>query len=421
MKRPQDRCTWIASASLLLAQIGPAAAQRLLEPESVRVVGRAAAGRPWTDAPTEARLADGAELAVVLLAREPEPSGRTVCIAEEDIEPLLLRGRRCSAAERRPWSALRPASVRWSLVEPHAWRPQHVPAGNGADTPFYSNVSMDRKSFGRWLGFATIAYFETVLDPWSSAPEARRRAATVSPSEPGSSLTRGLGTIRYKAEVRLDGRDGRILSTPGAEAVDRYGILPSVHRVSIRSDDTFLGYLGTYFLVPEVFGSAGPGPSHQTERYAGADCADVLIGALRAMGHKDVPYGSVAALPRHAKLVAGPALLDQQGNAPAPLEGVREGDLIRIDYRGGLSGSTPRSWDHVAALFRDLGGASGPEADRPNGRLDGFDLIVHMGHPRLVVEPLSRQAPARIDVLRWDPARLGPRRTATGERGAGTP
>ena len=35
------------------------------------------------------------------------------------------------------------------------------------------------------------------------------------------------------------------------------------------------------------------------------------------------------------------------------------------------------------------------------GQLDGFDLVIHMGHPRLVIEPLARQAPATIDVLRW--------------------
>ncbi len=35
--------------------------------------------------------------------------------------------------------------------------------------------------------------------------------------------------------------------------------------------------------------------------------------------------------------------------------------------------------------------------------LDGFDLVIHMGHPRLVVEPLARQSPATVDVLRWRP------------------
>jgi hypothetical protein len=29
-----------------------------------------------------------------------------------------------------------------------------------------------------------------------------------------------------------------------------------------------------------------------------------------------------------------------------------------------------------------------------------------MGHPMLRIEPLSRQIPARVDVLRWDPERI---------------
>ena len=28
-------------------------------------------------------------------------------------------------------------------------------------------------------------------------------------------------------------------------------------------------------------------------------------------------------------------------------------------------------------------------------------LVIHMGHPRLVIEPFARQAPATVDVLRW--------------------
>jgi hypothetical protein len=30
--------------------------------------------------------------------------------------------------------------------------------------------------------------------------------------------------------------------------------------------------------------------------------------------------------------------------------------------------------------------------------------VIHMGHPRLVIEPLARQALATIGVLRWRPA-----------------
>jgi len=53
-------------------------------------------------------------------------------------------------------------------------------------------------------------------------------------------------------------------------------------------------------------------------------------------------------------------------------------------------------------LSEDRSDPAGPLAGRGDGRLDGFDLVVHLGHPRLTVEPLGRQCPMRIDVLRWD-------------------
>ena len=86
---------------------------------------------------------------------------------------------------------------------------------------------------------------------------------------------------------------------------------------------------------------------------------------------------------------------------PLQRAGVAPGDLIRIDYGGALTGHTPRGWDHVAALWEDRSDPDGPAHGGPDGQLDGFDLVIHMGHPRLVIEPLAAQAPATVDVLRW--------------------
>ena len=207
----------------------------------------------------------------------------------------------------------------------------------------------------------------------------------------------GLGTVRYKVEVELDGAR---LETPGAGATDTYGVLPSVHRVSIRRRDDFLGHLSAYLLVPEVFGSAGEGRNHQTERFTGADCADVMVGAMRRAG-RPLAYTNVAGLPAYARMVAGSTELDEHGAPARPIAGVREGDLIRIDYGGAMRGHTPRLFDHVAALWEDRSDPAGPDKGGPDGKLDGFDLVIHMGHPRLVIEPLAKQAPATIDVLRW--------------------
>jgi hypothetical protein len=234
-----------------------------------------------------------------------------------------------------------------------------------------------------------------VVAPWGAPP---RIAAEVSSGEDGAQALPGLGTVRYKVEVELA---GQTVASPGAEATDTFGVLPGVHRVSIRRGDDFLGQLTGYLGVPEVFGSAGGGRNHQTERFTGADCADVLVGALRRTGRTELDYTNVEGLTAYARVIAGPAELDGHGAPDRPITGVRAGDLIRIDYGGALRHHTPRGWDHVAALWQDKSDPDGPFHGGPDGQLDGFDLVIHMGHPRLVIEPLARQAPATVDVLRW--------------------
>ncbi len=382
---------WPACAIVgLVSAIAVTAAAEPIVERAV-VVGRTGPDQPWTDRPTEARVGDGAELAVVAIARDGR---RRVIFADAGIAPLVLGRRTVTTRDRRPLDELGALAVRWSTVEPHGFRVSA--ARNGATSSFYSNVSTEAADFGRWLGYDQIDYFERALGDWQTGAAARRRPATIV----GDQLAvEGLGTVRYKAELRLPG--GATVASPGAGAVDRAGLAPTVHRVSIRGGDDFLGWLGAYLQVPEVFGSAGAGRDHQTERFTGADCADVMVGALRRTGRSDLAYTSVAALTRYARVVIAPVTVDERGMPPAPIAGVRRGDLIRIDYGGALVGHTPRGWDHVAALWEDRSDPAGPHRGGPDGALDGFDLVIHMGHPRLVIEPLAAQSPATIDVLRW--------------------
>lgn len=347
--------------------------------DAVVVVGRVGDGA-WTDAPTAARVDQRAELAVVMITRRG-------VLGPAAVTKLRLRG---ATVKPKPFERVR---VQWSTVEPHGFRER--PATNGATSDFYSNVSTERATFGTWLGYDHIDYFERVVRPWSDALVI---AADVTSGEPGAQQVAGLGTVRYKVELEL--ADGTKLASPGAEAVDTYGVLPAVHRVTVRSADDFMGQLSGYLLVPEVFGSAGGGRDHQTERYTGADCADVLVGAARRAGYR-FAYTNVAGLPGYTTRVAGSVDLDDHGVPARPISGVRRGDLIRIDYGGALRGHTPRDWDHVAALWEDRSDPAGPFQGGPDGKLDGYDLVIHMGHPRLVIEPLARQAPATVDVLRW--------------------
>jgi hypothetical protein len=389
----------LASSALLVVCAASSAAAEPLTIERVLVVGRAEPGGLWTDAATEARGGDGAELAIVVLAREGR---RRVVLADPGVAPLRIERRPVAERERGDLAALGPVEVRWSTVEPHGFRVG--PAENGATAPYYTNVSTRAEDFGRWLGYDTIDYFEAAQGPWATGFEARRRPAAVTSSEAGAMQLQGVGTVRYKVELRL--ASGATFASPGAEAVDRFGLLPSVHRVSVRAGDDFLGWLGSYLLVPEVFGSAGGGTNHQTERFTGADCADVMVGALRRMGRTDVRYTNVAGLVRHTRVVAEPTVISERGQPERPIAGVQRGDLIRIDYGGANAGRTPRTWDHVAALWEDRSDPNGPHRGAADGQLDGFDVVAHMGHPRLKIEPLGDQMPATVDVLRWRPGRL---------------
>ena len=382
-------------ATLIVAVVATTATAVAAEPviERVVVVGRAAPGGAWTDAATEARVDAGAELAVVAIARDGR---RRVVLADPAVAPLRVAGRAVAARDRLGLDALGPIAVRWSIVEPHGFRTGA--AANGATSRFYSNVSTERGDFGRWLGYDRIEYFATEVRPWTDGVTGARIPAEVVSGDPDAIQVAGVGTVRYQASLRLP--SGAVVASPGPEAVDAFGLLPSVHRVSLRTSDDFLGWLSAYLLVPEVFGSAGGGKNHQTERFTGADCADVMVGAARRGGAR-FGYTNVAGLPRVARTIAGATTLDDDGRPARPIAGVAPGDLIRIDYGGTLVGHTPRGWDHVAALWEDKSDPAGPAGGGPDGQLDGFDLVIHMGHPRLVIEPLAAQAPATVDVLRW--------------------
>ena len=370
------------AALLLLAGAQVASADVI---DRAVVVGRVDGGT-WTDAATEARIDQKAELAAIVIAHRGK---QRIVLAPSGVDALKLAGRKVAAKELAHLDA---KSIRWSTVEPHGFR--ESTAKNGATSDFYSNVSTENKTFGKWLGYDAIDYFEHVFaehgDPIITAQ--------IKPSEPGAVQVPGLGTLRFKVEVTF--ADGTSIASAGAEATDTFGILPAVHRVSIRKSDDFIGWLGAYLLVPEVFGSAGPGANHQTERFVGADCADVMVGAMRRNGKK-LAYTNVAGLPGYSTTIAGAVEIDDHGMPATEIPGVKVGDLIRIDYGGVLRHHTPRDWDHVAALWEDRSDPKGPLKGAADGKLDGFDLVIHVGHPRLKIEPLSEQSPATIDVLRW--------------------
>ena len=168
----------------------------------------------------------------------------------------------------------------------------------------------------------------------------------------------GVGTMRYQIVVS---QDERVVASPGPEAhrgKGSGGLGDDVQRVSIRRDDSYLGYLTEMYGQPYVWASAGlTDATHQSERLEGSDCADFIVYGARRMGAK-LAYTWTGGLPQITKLLAagsrGPdGIYRDTKDQPVPF--TRVGDLILF----------PR---HVGALAEDRGTI---------GVLDDQDLVMH--------------------------------------------
>jgi hypothetical protein len=296
-----------------------------------------------------------------------------------------------AAPGRTPFARCGDARVTWRRVEP---RMQHTEtrAPNG-DVKVYANAVVFGEKHGQWIGFDSLEYVETPLE--ATGPLLRvRDAAPTDALLHREGPTRALGTMRLAATVELG---GVARSTFGKEDAPGGLISARVFRYSFRDGDGFLGWLGSFYNVPYLFGSAGKGANAQAERYVGADCADVLVAALRRAGRRELEYTSVAGLVDKLDRVA-PAVEVKAGGAPTSLRwgrDVRPGDLLALDYVGD-DGQLPRDWDHIVVLVEDRG-----PGGKPDGLLGPEDLVADSGDARaLKLDALSDQGHVRAQPLR---------------------
>jgi cell wall-associated NlpC family hydrolase len=194
----------------------------------------------------------------------------------------------------------------------------------------------------------------------------------------------GVGTMRYQLAVT---QADRVLTTPGIAARrgrGSGGLSDAVTRVTIRRDDSYLGFLTEMYGQPYVWASAGlSDKQHQSEHLEGSDCADLMVYGARRMG-KQIKYTWTGGLPSVTKLLAAGTrdeagvYRDAKGKA---LPFTQPGDLVLF----------PR---HVGALAVDKG---------TKGVLDDQDLMLHtlFDAPKEQAIKDSGYAQYRVEIRRF--------------------
>lgn len=224
--------------------------------------------------------------------------------------------------------------------------------------------------------FEPVPYAKT---PMPSCDDARVCRADIAPTRLPERLP-GLGTMAFQVEATF--ANGETLRTPGFEAMKYGGLTAQVMRVTIRRDDTLLGYATELANTPYIFGSAGPDGRNQSDLLIGSDCADLIIYARRRSGRAATYTSSYA--------------LDQQA-PPLPAGApVQAGDIVHFPAKR-----------HVGYLYQD---------NPPLGVLDESDLLLHTCWDTPKIEKLGEVgacASAPWRVLRFaEPKALGARTLA---------
>lgn len=264
------------------------------------------------------------------------------------------------ALDVRPLAELPRATLRWYRVEPAVATMSNTESGG--------------------FRFEPVPYARTVIDGADGRGSLLADVRpTLTPDHGG-----GVGTMRYAVELA---RDRLTVASPGVEARrgrGSGGLLDSVHRVSLRRDDTYLGYLTEMYGQPYIWASAGTTTrTHQSERLEGSDCADFIIYGVRRMG-KPLEYTWSGGLPSVTKLLSRgergeDGIYRDASGTPLPFPAV--GDLILF----------PR---HVGALAQDRGHA---------GILDDQDLMMHtlFDSPKEQAIAESGYAQTTVELRRW--------------------
>lgn len=327
-------CSPAASAPARHDAPAPQATRVAPAPSSAKLVGDPAVTGAVTKVHVVASVGDAIASDQPAYARKDQPVTLHVVIEVgkqmfSDLSEVKLGKRTIHPA---PIANAPATQIAWNRIEPAEAN--------------YSNTD------GGGFHFTAIEYRATPLADHTAAITADvRPTLTVDHGD-------GVGTMRFQAVVT---QGANTIASAGPEATrgrGSGGLSDAVMRVSIRRDDTYLGYLTEMYGQPYIWASAGLTDStHESERLEGPDCADFIVYGARRTGNK-LAYTWTGGLPGITKLLAGGTRGDDGIYRDAkgkPVPFTQPGDLILF----------PR---HVGALVEDRGTI---------GVLDDQDIMMH--------------------------------------------
>tara|TARA_Y100000294_G_scaffold76363_1_gene71985 strand:- start:214 stop:816 length:603 start_codon:yes stop_codon:yes gene_type:complete len=199
--------------------------------------------------------------------------------------------------------------------------------------------------------------------------------------------------MRYKVVVNCG---NGTLSTQGAESYGKTGINANVHRVSVRGNTgiPIVDWAYSFMNQPYIWGSATPtgkDMDHQSDRYIGADCADLVVAAARKAGH-NISYGgshnlSPLDMRRDTVFISREPELSSEGIYQ------KNGKEVVIDKDNVRIGDVVLYNRHVGILTKDL---------PPIGILSSNDLIIHTLFKEPMEEPISQAYSGPFSIVRFN-------------------
>jgi len=241
---------------------------------------------------------------------------------------------------------------------------------------FYKNANHPwEPNAYKWTGYGKIDYKRVEIKAFGDKKEVllTREILEKNRLENNRYYNSKLGSFWFEAVATLN--NGKVVKSKGIKDVGRKGLSPKVLRVSYMQDESYIGYLTTFFNVPGIFGSM----PYQSRNYIGVDCADVLIATSKVMNKaKNEKNYNVMMLVDKFKTKKKFQIINGE-----PQEKLRwgkafkQGDFIAVKYR-------PNGrYAHIGMLYSD---------ENNNGVLDTEDSIINAGPNALHLTPLSKGA-----------------------------